>query len=136
MLGIDPAGRVEHQRAGPVAARFQTALHAFDQPDVLIDRGRTVLDGKAKQNYLPRHQIPFLHFNRLDARPGKSRIGTASSIAFGHATGKLLAFAYVRPQYATAGTELEVVIMGPARKARVLSAPVHDPENLKPRTDA
>jgi dimethylglycine dehydrogenase len=63
------------------------------------------------------------------------QVGAVSSIAFGHATGKLLAFAYVKPQYAMAGTRLEVMIMGQPRQAAVLSAPAYDPENLNPRTD-
>ena len=61
--------------------------------------------------------------------------GTVSSIAFGHGVGKLLAFAYVRPDHAAPGRELDVVIMGAPRKARVLDRPAYDPENLLPRTD-
>ncbi|WP_343115680.1 FAD-dependent oxidoreductase [Ostreiculturibacter nitratireducens] len=64
------------------------------------------------------------------------QVGTVSSIAFGHAVGKLLAFAYVKAGHATPGTELEVVIMGEPRKARVLSEPAYDPQSLLPRTDA
>ena len=64
------------------------------------------------------------------------QIGTVSSIAFGHGVGKLLAFAYVKPEYAASGTALEVVVMGVPRKAQVLAAPAYDPDNLKPRTDA
>ena len=63
------------------------------------------------------------------------QIGTVSSIAFGHGVGKLLAFAYVRPDHAAPGRELDVVIMGAPRKARVLDRPAYDPENLLPRTD-
>ncbi|MDW4550196.1 FAD-dependent oxidoreductase [Defluviimonas sp. D31] len=64
------------------------------------------------------------------------QVGTVSSIAFGHGTGKLLAFAYVKADHAKPGTELEVVIMGEPRRAKVLGEPVYDPENLKPRTEA
>ena len=63
-------------------------------------------------------------------------VGTTSSIAYGHSVGKILAFAYVRPEAAEPGTALEVVIMGAPRKAGVLAAPAYDPENLLPRTDA
>ncbi|HSF94742.1 MAG TPA: FAD-dependent oxidoreductase [Thermohalobaculum sp.] len=63
------------------------------------------------------------------------QVGTVSSIAFGHAVGRLLAFAYVKPAQAEPGTELQVVIMGEPRKARVLSQPAYDPESALPRGD-
>ncbi|MFD0860546.1 FAD-dependent oxidoreductase [Roseovarius aquimarinus] len=64
------------------------------------------------------------------------QVGTVSSIAFGHAVGKLLAFAYVKADYAAHGTPLEVVVMGTPRRARILTSPAYDPENALPRTDA
>lgn len=63
-------------------------------------------------------------------------VGTTSSVAYGHSVGSILAFAYVKPEAAVADTELEVVIMGEARKAKVLSAAAYDPENNLPRSDA
>lgn len=63
-------------------------------------------------------------------------VGTTSSVAYGHAVGTILAFAYVKPFAGRPGTELEVVIMGQPRKARVLAEPAYDPESLKPRTEA
>lgn len=60
-------------------------------------------------------------------------IGTTSSVAFGHRTGKLLAFAYIKPDHAAPGTALDVVIMGQPRTATVLGEPVYDPANEKPR---
>ena len=57
-----------------------------------------------------------------------------SSIAWGHTTGRLLAFAYVRPPHTEPGAELQVVVMGTPRAARVLAEPVYDPENSKPRS--
>jgi dimethylglycine dehydrogenase len=64
---------------------------------------------------------------------GGKQVGAISSIAYGHVVGKLLAFAYVRPQHAAPGTALEVIIMGEPRQARVLQGPAYDPDNLKPR---
>jgi dimethylglycine dehydrogenase len=61
------------------------------------------------------------------------QVGAVSSIAWGHRTSKLLAFAYVQPDYAAAGTDLDVVIMGNRRPARVLDQPVYDAETLLPR---
>ena len=66
---------------------------------------------------------------------GGQQVGTVSSIAFGHGVGKLLAFAYVKPEHAKPGTALEVIVMGTPRAAKVLGEPVYDTESLKPRTD-
>ena len=63
-------------------------------------------------------------------------VGATSSIAYCHTVGRILAFAYVKPEAATPGQALEVVIMNAARKARVLDEPAHDPQSLLPRTDA
>ena len=62
-------------------------------------------------------------------------VGTTSSVAYGHSVGKILAFAYVKPKAAEPDTELEVVIMGKERKARVLGKPAYDPDSILPRTD-
>ncbi|MEO3415061.1 FAD-dependent oxidoreductase [Roseovarius sp. CAU 1744] len=62
-------------------------------------------------------------------------VGSTASVAFGHTVGKILAFAYIKPRANVAGTEVEVVVAGAPRKARILDAPVYDPESLKPRTD-
>jgi dimethylglycine dehydrogenase len=63
-------------------------------------------------------------------------VGATASVAFGPSVNKILAFAYVKPDAAVPGTELQVVIHGETRGARVLGAPAYDPENLLPRSDA
>lgn len=63
-------------------------------------------------------------------------VGATASVAFGHSVDTILAFAYIKPQAAAAGTELSVVIAGEPRPARVLGEPAYDPENLLPRSDA
>ena len=37
-------------------------------------------------------------------------VGSTASVAYGHTVGKILAFAYIKPQAAEPGTKLEVVI--------------------------
>jgi len=61
------------------------------------------------------------------------RIGATSSVAYGHAVGKVLAFAYVDPDHAAPGTALEVMVMGEPRAARVLADAAYDPGNERPR---
>ncbi len=63
-------------------------------------------------------------------------VGSTASVAFGPTVGKVLAFAYLKPDAATPGTELSVIIHGAARAATVLGAPAYDPDSLLPRTDA
>lgn len=66
---------------------------------------------------------------------GGKQVGTVSSIAFGHSVGKLLAFAYVRPEHAGPGSALEVIIMGEPRNAVVLADAAYDPDSILPRGD-
>ncbi|NOC93600.1 FAD-dependent oxidoreductase [Ruegeria sp. HKCCD6604] len=63
-------------------------------------------------------------------------VGSTASVAYGHTVGKILAFAYLKPEAAKAGTQLEVVIHGQPRAARVLDKPAYDPDSLLPRSDA
>ena len=63
-------------------------------------------------------------------------VGSTASVAFGPTVGTILAFAYLKPHAAAAGTALEVVIAGKPRAARVLAEPAYDPHSLAPRTDA
>ncbi len=63
-------------------------------------------------------------------------VGSTASVAYGHSVGKILAFAYIKPEAATLGTALQVVIHGQPRAARVLGEPAYDPQSLLPRTDA
>ncbi len=63
-------------------------------------------------------------------------VGSTASVVYGHTVGKILAFAYIRPEAATPGTALQVVIHGSPRAARVLGEPAYDPQSLLPRTDA
>ncbi len=63
-------------------------------------------------------------------------VGSTSSVAFGHSVEEILAFAYVRPEVNVPGLEVEVLIAGEPRMARILEHPVYDPESLLPRTDA
>ncbi len=69
---------------------------------------------------------------------GDQKVGSVSSGAFGPASGKSLAFAYVKPECASPGTALSVSILGDRRAARVLAGPVLDPDNrrLKAEDDA
>lgn len=62
-------------------------------------------------------------------------IGSTASVAYGHTVGKILAFAYVRPQVNVVGKEVSVLIAGEPRAARILGDAAYDPASVLPRTD-
>jgi len=62
-------------------------------------------------------------------------VGSTASVAYGPTVGKILALAYIKPEAAKPKTELNVLIHGVPRHARVLGEPAYDPDSLKPRTD-
>jgi len=62
-------------------------------------------------------------------------VGATASVVYGHTIGKILAFAYIKPDAATAGRGLEVVIAGTARPAHILTKAAYDPQSLRPRSD-
>ncbi|MDX1430856.1 MAG: FAD-dependent oxidoreductase [Gammaproteobacteria bacterium] len=61
------------------------------------------------------------------------RVGAVSSGAWGPSVRASLAFGYVPPALAAPGTDLEVVVLGERRAARVLGEALHDPGNERPR---
>ncbi|MCY4502522.1 MAG: hypothetical protein OXE57_13290, partial [Alphaproteobacteria bacterium] len=60
-------------------------------------------------------------------------VGRATSGVYGHAVGRSLALAYVRPEAAGLGVELAIDILGSRRAARVIPESPHDPENERLR---
>ena len=63
-------------------------------------------------------------------------VGSTASVAYGPTVGKILAFAYIKPEAAVPGTALQVVVHGAPCAALVLDEPAYDPESLLPRTEA
>jgi dimethylglycine dehydrogenase len=60
-------------------------------------------------------------------------VGVTTSGGFGHCVGRSLAFAYVEPALAAAGTRLELLILGEPRAAEVLPGALWDPGNARLR---
>ncbi len=59
------------------------------------------------------------------------KIGMTSSGGYGHRVEKSIALGYVKSEFSTAGTDMDVEILGRARKAKVVTMPLYDPENKK-----
>ena len=70
-------------------------------------------------------------------RSGSRDLASARSrrAGYGYAIGAFLAWAYVKPAHAAPGAELEVMVLGAPRRARVLAEAAWDPENARPRAD-
>ena len=62
-------------------------------------------------------------------------VGSTASVVFSPTVNKILAFAYIKPDAAISGTQLDVIIAGQPRSAVVRAEPVYDPQSLLPRTD-
>ena len=96
---------------------------------------------RSREEAAPRWRCVYLSIDAADADCSGSEavftngrlVGAVSSGAYGHAVGQSLAFAYVAPDVATPGTDLEVAILGERRPARVLDGPAYDPDNERPR---
>lgn len=63
---------------------------------------------------------------------GDRNVGVVTSAAFGHRTGKMLAFAYLRNS--DVAGELEVDVLGVRHPVRILDRPPFDPDNTRLRT--
>ena len=61
------------------------------------------------------------------------RVGYVTSGGYGHTIKKSLALALLKPEYATAGTELKTHIVGVECPARVLAHSPHDPKGMRMR---
>ncbi len=62
---------------------------------------------------------------------GDQRVGMTSSGGYGHRTATSIALGYVPPELASAGTRLEVEVLGKKLAAQVVTMPLYDPNNEK-----
>ena len=64
---------------------------------------------------------------------GAEVVGLITSGGYGYRLNRSIALAYVRTDLCTAGTQLEVEILGERRRAVVAREPLYDPDNLRLR---
>ena len=64
---------------------------------------------------------------------GGAMVGRTTAGYYGHVLGKSLALAYVTPEHAEVGAQMDIEILGERRKATVLGESPFDPENRRLR---
>ncbi len=118
---------------------FEASMERFirlDKPD-FIGRDASLL----KQQRGARTKLVYLAVEATDrdcagnepVYAGDRLVGLTTSGAFGFAVKKSLAFAYVDPSMASAGTELEILLLGERRRAVILPDATWDPRNERLR---
>ena len=118
---------------------FETGLARFvtlDKPDFI---GKPALETRRTQG--PRKSLVTLDIDNshAPAHPGASVmlndrvVGTVTSGAWGHRTGKNLAYAFIAPDLAQPGTAIEIDIIGRLTPARVIPSSPYDPDMTRPR---
>uniref|UniRef100_UPI003B51D309 GcvT family protein n=1 Tax=Roseovarius indicus TaxID=540747 RepID=UPI003B51D309 len=118
---------------------FETGLARFvtlDKPDFI---GKPALETRRTQG--PRKRLVTLDIDNSNApaHPGASVmlndrvVGTVTSGAWGHRTGKNLAYAFIAPDLAQPGTAIEIDIIGRLTRARVIPPSPYDPDMTRPR---
>ncbi len=110
----------------------------LDKPGGFIGREATAASAAGPHRWICAYlEVEAADADCLGAEPvflNGAKVGAVSSGAYGPAVGKSLAFAYLKPEAAKAGTPLEVMILGERRPATVLDRPAYDPDSLLPRS--
>jgi dimethylglycine dehydrogenase len=87
----------------------------------------------------PRMKLVYMEVDNTDSdcvgnEPvyhGDKIVGVTTSGAYGHKTGKSLAFAYVPPEMTANGTEFDILVFTEKRKARIIPESIWDAENAR-----
>ncbi len=110
---------------------------AYEKPQ-FIGRDAALRDRDAA----PGRRLVLLEVDAHDAEAnflepvwsGQSQVGFVTSAAYGHSCGRSLAMGYVASRAATAGTALEVTILGERRPCRVRGTALVDPAGSRMRS--
>ncbi len=62
---------------------------------------------------------------------GEKLIGVTTSGGYGHTVKRSLAFAFVKPEFASPGSSFDIEILGERCRSTVLPGPIYDPKNLR-----
>ncbi len=108
----------------------------LDKPDFI---GKEAMVKELEQG-LPDLFVPFvLDEDDCDAVYGcpvlvnGEVVGYTTSGGYGHCIEKSIALGYIRTDLATAGTKVQIDVLGKMRNAEIVAEPIYDPENKKLR---
>ena len=118
---------------------FEASMERFIRTDKADFIGRDASLRRKQQG--ERMKLVYIEIDATDSDSlgnepvyaGDAIIGLTTGGAYGFATGKSLAFAYVSPDKAAPGTEFEVLMFTERHKARVLPDVVWDAKNERLR---
>ncbi len=117
---------------------IESGLSRFVDPDKDFP-GKTGLQQQMSRGNRKQRVLLTLDASHAPAQPGEGvfaggkSVGSITSAGWGYRTRRNLAIAYVDPQYAAHGVELEVMLLGEVVAARVEPPCVFDPSNSIPR---
>ena len=119
---------------------FESGLDRFVQPDKPDFIGKTALL-ESKKSGARKLLVSLLidcgiapAHNGDGVFAGAAQIGSVTSGGYGHRVQKNIALAYVAPEHAAPGAQLQVRILGEKYAAVVAEAVLYDPENKLPRS--
>ena len=118
---------------------FETSLDRFVKMDKGDFVGKIALEKRVANG--PQHKLMTMEVDctHAPAHGGASVmahgkvIGTVTSGDWGHRIGKNLAYAFLKPEFASVGTKFEIDILGDMIPATVIEAGPYDPEYAKIR---
>jgi dimethylglycine dehydrogenase len=112
-------------------------LIKMDKPEFLGREAYRLIADKAPRWKLVNLSVEVTNADALGGEPVFAKdgtpIGQVSSGGYGYTVEKSLALAFVKAEYATAGTALDVAIMGLPHSAVILDAPAFDPKGERLR---
>ena len=137
-LRMEKAYRAWGQELDTEISPIEAGLERFvklDKPFI----GKDAIAQRTRQNIDTR--LVYLTVNAEDADAHGNEpvfangrfVGLTTGGAYGHVVRQSIAFAYVEPDKAVSGTELEVEILGRRCAAKVLDEALYDPQNLRLR---
>ena len=111
--------------------RFVDMESPFIGREAVVERTRKGVDTRLV--YLSLDAVDADAHGNEPVYAGERVVGLTTSGAYGYAVERSIAFAFVEPDLAGPGTELEVAILGRRCAARVLEQPLYDPANRRLR---
>ena len=111
--------------------RFVDMDSPFIGREAVADRAREGVDTRLV--YLSVDAVDADAHGNEPVYAGERVVGLTTSGAYGYAVERSIAFAFVEPDLAAPGTELDVAILGRRCAAKVLDQPLYDPANRRLR---